>query len=69
MTIEQRKIALINWITNLTEESIIDQVEVFRQKSLGDLPKEIAKLLEISDSAKEEECVEHANSRTLLGRF
>jgi hypothetical protein len=68
MTIEQRKIALINWITNLTEESIIDQVEVFRQKSLSDLPKEIVKLLEISDSAKEDDCFEHTNSRTLLGR-
>lgn len=66
MTLEQRKIALINWITNLTEESIIDQVEVFRQKSLSDLPNEIAKLLEISDLAKEDECIEHTNSRTLL---
>lgn len=68
MTIEQRKIALINWITNLTEESVINQIEVFRQKSLSDLPKEIITLLEMSDSAKENESVEHTKSRTLLGR-
>jgi len=68
MTIEQRKLALINWITNLTEESVINQIEVFRQKSLSDLPKEIITLLEMSDSARENESVEHTNSRTLLGR-
>ncbi|MEP2667618.1 MAG: hypothetical protein ABJH04_01415 [Cyclobacteriaceae bacterium] len=69
MTIEQRKIALINWITNLTEESVIDQIEVFRQKSLSDLPKEIISLLDMSDSANESENIEHTNSRKLLGRL
>ncbi len=68
MTIEQRKIALINWITNLNEESLIKQIEDFRKDTLKDLPEEIVKLLEVSDSATEGECIEHTNSRTLLGR-
>jgi hypothetical protein len=68
MTIEQRKIALINWIANLNEESMIDQIEVLQRKSLSDLPKEIVKLLELSDSADDKDCIEHTNTRTLLGR-
>ncbi len=68
MTIEQRKIALISWITNLEDEAVINQIEGYRSASLSDLPKEIVELLNISDSSKEEDCIEHANSRTLLGR-
>jgi hypothetical protein len=68
MTIEQRKIALINWIANLNEESMIDQIEVLQRKSLSDLPKEIVKLLELSDSVDYKDCIEHTNTRTLLGR-
>ncbi|MTI89116.1 MAG: hypothetical protein FH748_14255 [Balneolaceae bacterium] len=66
MTIEQKKISLINWITNLEDESIIDQIEDFRQSSLDKLPKEIAELLEISDSDNTDDCIEHTNSRTIL---
>jgi hypothetical protein len=66
MTIEQRKIALINWITNINEESVISQMEGFRRKSLDELPKEIVRLLEMSDTATESECIEYTNSRALL---
>ncbi|KYG80133.1 hypothetical protein EV198_3695 [Roseivirga ehrenbergii] len=68
MTLEQRKIALINWITNLHEESVISQVESFRKKSLDELPKEILALLEMSDSAEETNCIEHTNAKAILGR-
>ncbi len=66
MTIEQRKIALIRWITNLENESLIEQIEEFRNRSLDELPNEIVTLLKLSDSAKEIECVEHSTSRNLL---
>jgi hypothetical protein len=68
MTIEQRKISLINWITNLEDETVIGQIEAFRSASLNELPREIVELLKFSDSAKEKDCIEHTNSRTLLGR-
>ena len=68
MTIEQRKIALINWITNLENESLIGQMEVFRNSTLDELPKEIVSLLKISDTAPEDDCVAHTTSRNLLGR-
>jgi hypothetical protein len=68
MTIEQRKIALIKWITNLESESLIEQIEDFKSHSLDELPNEIVTLLKQSDSAKESDCVEHSTSRNLLGR-
>jgi len=68
MTIEQRKISLINWITNIEDESLISQMEDFKRKSLDELPKEIAKLLELSDTAKESDCIAHTTSKGLLGR-
>lgn len=66
MTIEQRKISLINWITNLEDESVINQIEDFRSSTLDELPSEIVKLLTISDATKEEDCIEHTISRDLL---
>lgn len=68
MTIEQRKISLINWITNLTEESLIIQMERFRRESLEELPRDIVTLLEKSDTAREETCIEHTTARKILGR-
>lgn len=68
MTIEQRKIALIKWITNLENESLIEQIEDFRSRSLDELPGEIVTLLKLSDASKEAECVEHSTSRNILER-
>jgi lipid II:glycine glycyltransferase (peptidoglycan interpeptide bridge formation enzyme) len=68
MTIEQKKISLINWITNLEDETLINQMEDFRKTSLNELPKEIVKLLEISDSESFDDCIEHTNTRDILNR-
>ena len=68
MTIEQKKISLINWITNLEDETLINQIEDFRKTSLSELPKEIVKLLQISDSESIDDCIEHTNSRDVLNR-
>jgi len=68
MTIEQRKISLINWITNLENESVIDQIEDVRSSTLSELPKEIVELLTISDTSKEEDFIEHTSSRDLLNK-
>ena len=68
MTIEQRKISLINWITNLDDETLINQIEGFRKTSLDELPKEIIELLNISDSESLDDSIEHTNSRDILNR-
>jgi len=68
MTIEQKKISLINWITNLEDETLINQIEDFRKTSLSELPKEIVKLLQISDSESIDDCIEHTKSRDVLNR-
>jgi len=68
MTIEQRKISLINWITTLDDEHKINQIEGFRKSSMDDLPSEIVELLKISDSERIEDCIEHSSSRDLLNK-
>lgn len=68
MTIEQKKISLINWITNLEDESVINQIESFRKSSLDELPNEIVKLLKISDSENLDDCIEHTNSREIINK-
>lgn len=68
MTIEQKKISLINWITNLEDEHVIDQIEGFRKSSLDELPKEIVELLEISDSESLSDCFDHTTSRAILSK-
>ncbi len=66
MTLAQRKIELISWITNLEDETLLNQIESFRKVSLEQLPKGIVELLQASDSESIEDCVEHTNSRNIL---
>lgn len=68
MTIEQRKISIINWITNLQDESVLNKIEDFRKSSLNDLSKEIVQLLNISDSESMEDSMQHTNSKDILNR-
>ncbi len=66
MTIEQKKIALISWITNIDDEAIIDQIVGIQRSSLEDLPDAIVELLRIADSEPEEGLTKHTNVRDLL---
>ena len=66
MTIEQRKISLINWITNLDDETVINQIEGYRKTSIDTLPKEIVKLLNISAAEPIEDCIEHTSAQDIL---
>lgn len=68
MTIEQRKIALINWITELDDEGLIRFMEELQNSKLNDLPSEIVELLSASDSVSDSELLEHIDSRMLLRR-
>lgn len=66
MTIEQKKISLINWITNLEDEVIIDQITGFQKSSLDELPKAIVELLKMAEAEPEENLIRHTNVRDIL---
>lgn len=68
MTIEQRKIELINWITTIQREDVIERIEDFRNNPEPEIPDSILELLKESSSAKPEDGIEHTSTRELLGR-
>lgn len=68
MTIDQKKIALINWITNLKDEAMVDLLADLQNKPYNKLPEEIIELLRLSDSAEEGDCIEHTSTKSLLSR-
>ncbi|XOV94224.1 MAG: hypothetical protein ACFHWX_05870 [Bacteroidota bacterium] len=68
MTIEQRKKKLINWITSIQREDVIQRIEDFRDNPEPEIPDTILKLLMESSSAKPEDGIEHTSARELLGR-
>lgn len=68
MTIEQRKISLINWITNLEDENLINQIEDFRKTSLDELPSEIVELIKMSDAESIDDSIEHTTSKDILNQ-
>lgn len=68
MTIEQRKLELITWITAIQNEDLLDRIEDFRDNPEEKLPNTILELLHESSSAGLEDCIEHTSARELLGR-
>jgi len=66
MTIEQKKISLINWITNLEDELILDQITGFQKSSLDELPAAIVQLLKKAEAEPEEKLVKHTSTRDIL---
>ncbi|MCB0497349.1 MAG: hypothetical protein KDC79_14505 [Cyclobacteriaceae bacterium] len=68
MTIEQRKLELITWITGIQSEDVIKSIENFRNNPNYKVPDTILELVLESSSAKLEDCTEHTSARELLGR-
>ena len=66
MTIEERKSELINWISKLKNESLINRMEELKKSSSRNIPKEIISLLDSSNATNPSELVEHNSSRDLL---
>ena len=66
MTIEQKKISLISWISNIDDEVILDQIAGIRQLTLEELPTAIVELLEMADSEPEENLTTHTSVRDIL---
>ncbi|MEM6642772.1 MAG: hypothetical protein AAF616_07310 [Bacteroidota bacterium] len=52
MTIEQRKLELITWITAIQNEDLLDRIEGFRDNPDEELPNTILELLHESSAAK-----------------
>ena len=66
MTIEQKKISLINWITNLDDEVVLDQLAGIRKVSLDDLLNSIIELLKIAESEPDDILTVHTSVRDIL---
>ena len=66
MTIEQKKISLINWITNLEDEEVLDKIAGIQKLSMDELPDAIVELLKMADSEPEENLNPHTSVRDLL---
>lgn len=66
MTIEQKKISLINWITNLDDEVVLDQLAGIKKVSLDDLPDSIVELLKIDESEPDNILTVHTSVRDML---
>jgi len=66
MTIEQKKISLINWITNLEDEVVLDQISGIQKLSFDELPDAIVELLKIADAEPEENLTVHSTVRDVL---
>ena len=61
MTLEQRKIDLINWITNIKNESYLVRLEGLRKDDDSNLPSEVFEVLEKSASISKEHLVKHTS--------
>ncbi len=66
MTIEQKKISLINWIANLEDEVTLDQIAGFQKSSLDKHSDAIVELLRIADTEPEENLTRHTNVGDIL---
>lgn len=66
MTFEQKKISLINWITNLQDELVLDRIAEIQQLSLDELPDSIVQLLKLAEAEPDENLTVHTTVRDLL---
>lgn len=66
MTIEQKKISLIKWITTLEDELILDQMVGLKNHSLDELPTAIIQLLKMAESEPDGKLIKHTSAQDLL---
>jgi hypothetical protein len=68
MTIEERKPAVITWISAIQREDVIERIENFRENPESKIPESILELLHESSPAKLEDCTGHTGTREQWGR-
>ena len=66
MTIEQRKISLINSITNLDNEGLLLRLQELIEDDKTSIPPEIMALVDKSNASKIEDRTEHTSVRDLI---
>lgn len=66
MTLEQRKIELISWISQLENESILKYLEGIKDVGTETIPDEIQVLLNQSNQVEFDELTEHTSARDLV---
>ena len=66
MTVEQKKISLINWIANLEDKGTLDQIAGLQKSYLDKLPDAIVELLKIADTEPQENLIRHTSVRDIL---
>ncbi|MEX2600249.1 MAG: hypothetical protein WD355_01295, partial [Balneolaceae bacterium] len=57
---------LINWITTLEDEVILDQMVGFKKTSLDELPGSIVQLLKMAEAEPDENLVKHTSAKDFL---
>ena len=65
MNLQERKIALIHWLTEVEDEEVLGQVESLQQNSLA-LPPKIEQLLALSAKTSDADCIAHTSVKELL---
>ena len=66
MNIEKRKSHLINWLSKLNDEALLNRIEELKQESQTAIPQEIISLLDTSNAIDRSKLIEHTNTRNLL---
>ena len=61
MTLEQRKLELINWISRLEDESCLFRIEELKNDSIADLPSELFQVLAKSASYPSSRYMKHTS--------
>ena len=65
MTIAQRKIELINWISSLTSEDAIKQLEELKKSNSSDFPTELLELLAAADQESTDGLRKHTSVKDI----
>lgn len=66
MSIEQKKISLINWISTLEDEVILDQLEGIKKTSIDQLPGAIVQLIKMAEDEPNENLIKHTSAKDFL---
>ena len=59
----------MNWVNELSNESLLNRLEELKHESQVNIPKEIISLLDTSNASDNSELIEHTSSRDLLNNI
>ena len=65
MTIAQRKIELINWISSLTSEDALKQLEELKKSNSSEFPSELLELLAAADQESTDGLRKHTSVKDI----